>query len=316
MKSITVLTPTFNRSATLPRVYDSLVAQTDHDFLWLIVDDGSTDSTESIVREWMNESRIEIEYYKIPKGGQHKALQFGYNKAETKYLVKVDSDDALTQDAIQIYKRVWDSVDNTDNDRKIGNIASLSMSENKEIVGKWVFPADAAQIDSDWFEMVLKLNNHNDLSSCTMTSVLKEIYPADYSFWHEDKTNIIDGVFFPRISRKYKTRYINKALQIIYFDAPFSSLRSMNSYENKFWKVVVDNKYFLDENIDYFFWQPGYYIRMILKLTVSSIICKVGLKELFSKIESNFLKFLIILFYPGSIALYVYYKFIRGQFWI
>jgi glycosyltransferase involved in cell wall biosynthesis len=315
MKLITVLTPTFNRSVTLPRVYNSLVSQVDHDFLWMIVDDGSTDDTEFIVKEWMNESRIEIQYYKIPKGGQHKALQLGYNKAETKYLIKIDSDDALTPDAIQTYKRAWQSVE-MNNEIKIGNIAALSISQNNEIVGKWRFPSNVGQIDSDWFEMVLKWNNHNDMSGCTMTSVLKEIYPADYSFWHEDKTNIIDGVFLPRISRKYKTRYINKALQIIYFDAPFSSLRSMNSYKNKFWKVVIDNKYFLDENIDYLFWQPGYYIRMILKLTISSIICKVKLKELFGNIESNFLMFLIVLLYPVSILSYVYYKFIRRQFWI
>lgn len=315
MKSITVLTPTYNRAKTLKRVYNSLVNQSDGDFLWLIVDDGSTDETEETIKGFQDEHKIEIEYFKIPKGGQHKALQLGFHKAATKYLVKIDSDDALAHDAIEIFKQTWDSIEKND-DKGIGNVAALSRSDDNQIVGKWRFPEGVNQIDSDWFEMVLKWNNHNDLLSCAKTSILKEIYPPDYVFWHEEKTNIIDGVFFPRISRKCKTRYINKPLQIIYFDAPFSSLRSMNTYENKFWKVIIDNKYFLDENIQYFFWQPGYYVRLILKLLISLKLCKVKINELFAQIESKFLKNLIILFLPASYALFLYYKYIRKEYWI
>jgi len=315
LKSITVLTPAYNRSQTLRRVYNSLVTQSDSDFIWIVVDDGSTDNTEDLIKRFQDENKIEIEYFKIPKGGQHKALQMGFSKASTKYLVKLDSDDALTNDAIETFKKAWDSIDH-DNESGICNVAALSRSSGNQIVGKWRFPEGVDKIDSDWFEMVLKWNNHNDLSSCTKTEILKKIYPADYVFWHEDKTNIIDGVFFPRISRMCKTRYINKPLQIIYFDAPFSSLRSMNTYENKFWKVIIDNKYFLDENIDHFFWQPGYYIRLILKLSISVRICKVKLMELFVQIKRRFLKVLIILLLPFSDMLYLYFRFIRKQYWI
>ncbi|MDO5573195.1 MAG: glycosyltransferase, partial [bacterium] len=40
---LTVFTPTYNRRELLGRVYQSLLAQTDLNFIWLIVDDGSTD---------------------------------------------------------------------------------------------------------------------------------------------------------------------------------------------------------------------------------------------------------------------------------
>ena len=47
----TVFTPTFNRAALLPRLYESLCRQTFRDFEWVIVDDGSTDNTAAVVDE-------------------------------------------------------------------------------------------------------------------------------------------------------------------------------------------------------------------------------------------------------------------------
>ncbi len=48
MESITVFTPTYNRGNIIKRLYCSLKKQTCKDFVWLVVDDGSTDSTEKL----------------------------------------------------------------------------------------------------------------------------------------------------------------------------------------------------------------------------------------------------------------------------
>ena len=50
MLMITVFTPTYNRAHLLPRLYESLCRQTYADFEWLVVDDGSTDGTASLLR--------------------------------------------------------------------------------------------------------------------------------------------------------------------------------------------------------------------------------------------------------------------------
>lgn len=55
---ITVFTPTYNRAYTLQRLYESLRKQTQYDFEWLIVDDGSTDNTESLVQEFIRENSL------------------------------------------------------------------------------------------------------------------------------------------------------------------------------------------------------------------------------------------------------------------
>ena len=53
MEIITIFTPTYNRANTLPRLYRSLKTQTIKNFIWLIIDDGSQDDTNSLVNNWI-----------------------------------------------------------------------------------------------------------------------------------------------------------------------------------------------------------------------------------------------------------------------
>ena len=60
MKKITIITPTYNRAKTLPKVFESLLKQSFKDFLWVILDDGSTDETEEVVKKFQQENLFEI----------------------------------------------------------------------------------------------------------------------------------------------------------------------------------------------------------------------------------------------------------------
>ena len=57
---VTVFTPTYNRAHTLSKLYDSLCNQTDKRFEWIVIDDGSIDSTETLLLSMVNESKINI----------------------------------------------------------------------------------------------------------------------------------------------------------------------------------------------------------------------------------------------------------------
>ncbi len=96
MKRLTIFTPTYNRANTLPNLYVSLCMQENNDFVWLIVDDGSTDNTEEKVREWMKESKIDIIYFKQANGGKMRAHNRGVKECETELFMCLDSDDVLT----------------------------------------------------------------------------------------------------------------------------------------------------------------------------------------------------------------------------
>ena len=60
---LTVFTPAYNRAYTLPRTYESMKQQNNKDFVWLIVDDGSSDNTRELVESWQaEEDGFEIRY--------------------------------------------------------------------------------------------------------------------------------------------------------------------------------------------------------------------------------------------------------------
>lgn len=102
---ITVFTPTYNRGYTLENLFNSLMVQTNKNFEWLIVDDGSTDNTEDLVNRFKDVSSFKIRYIKKKNGGKHTAINCGVNLAEGFLFFIVDSDDQLTKDAIEkLYK--------------------------------------------------------------------------------------------------------------------------------------------------------------------------------------------------------------------
>ncbi len=97
---ISILTPTYNRAFTLKRLFESLLAQIDKDFEWIIVDDGSTDNTKDLIELFKSDAEIPIHYFYKENNGKPSALNYGATKCNGDYIFIVDSDDALTNDAI------------------------------------------------------------------------------------------------------------------------------------------------------------------------------------------------------------------------
>lgn len=114
-KLVTFFTPTYNRAHILHRCYESLCAQPDYDFKWLIVDDGSTDNTSEIVSAWIDrEKRFEIRYIYKENGGLHTAYNVAVEAADTELFVCFESDDVFTPEAMPIIKKVWSEVKDSD----------------------------------------------------------------------------------------------------------------------------------------------------------------------------------------------------------
>lgn len=101
MSTITILTPTYNRADFLPKLYESLLRQTNPDFDWLVVDDGSTDGTSELIRGYMQEKKIRISYERQPNAGKHTALNRGIAGIESELTFIVDSDDYLPENAVE-----------------------------------------------------------------------------------------------------------------------------------------------------------------------------------------------------------------------
>ncbi len=105
--TLTVFTPSYNRSYTLHLCYQSLKRQTCKDFVWLIIDDGSTDDTKELVNKWIVETDIPIHYHYQENQGMHGAHNTAYELIDTELNVCIDSDDYLSDDAIEKVIRFW-----------------------------------------------------------------------------------------------------------------------------------------------------------------------------------------------------------------
>ena len=101
MKTLTVMTPTYNRRELLKNAYRSLAEQTCNDFVWMIVDDGSTDGTEDAVKEFISEGIVDIIYIRKENGGKHTAINRAYEEVKTELIaVTLDSDDIFLPNAV------------------------------------------------------------------------------------------------------------------------------------------------------------------------------------------------------------------------
>lgn len=99
---ITVFTPTFNRAYILGNLYQSLQKQTFRDFEWLIIDDGSSDDTGRLVEVWIKENKVfPVRYYYFENSGKQREINRALDLAEGELFFTVDSDDLLTDDALE-----------------------------------------------------------------------------------------------------------------------------------------------------------------------------------------------------------------------
>ena len=103
MPFFSIITPTFNRGHILPRAIKSVLNQTFKDWELIIVDDGSTDNTSEIVKEFLRDKRIK--YIKLERNqGVGKARNKGIELSTGKFIIPLDSDNVLLKKALnEIY---------------------------------------------------------------------------------------------------------------------------------------------------------------------------------------------------------------------
>lgn len=131
MKQITVFTPTYNRAYCLHQCYESLIRQTCNDFIWLVVDDGSTDKTKELINMWISESVISIEYIRQGNQGMHGAHNTAYEAIKTELNVCIDSDDYMPDDAIERILSFWNAYGNDE----VSGIIGLDATNDQQVIG-------------------------------------------------------------------------------------------------------------------------------------------------------------------------------------
>ena len=168
--TLTVFTPTYNRAHTLPRVFESLRRQTSRDFCWLVVDDGSSDGTAELVREWQGKADFAVEYLYQPNSGKHNAHNAAVARAKTELLSIVDSDDELLPHAVERITGAWKSASASDRARLAG-IWTLCANPDGTIVDG-AFPREV--IDASLQELRYRDRMNKEMLPTFVTAVLRQ----------------------------------------------------------------------------------------------------------------------------------------------
>lgn len=103
MKKVSILTPCYNVGKFLPIYFDSIISQKYEPLELILVDDGSTDNTASVIDEYrtvLEENNIELKYIYKENGGQASAVDLGIKEVTGEYLIWPDSDDFLLENSI------------------------------------------------------------------------------------------------------------------------------------------------------------------------------------------------------------------------
>lgn len=105
---LTVFTPAYNRADLLTRCYESMCKQTNKNFLWMIVDDGSTDNTREISESWIQNTKdFQVIYIYKENGGLHTAYNTAIANIDTELCVCIDSDDFMPDNAVGLILDFW-----------------------------------------------------------------------------------------------------------------------------------------------------------------------------------------------------------------
>lgn len=223
--TLTIITPTYNRADHLQSLYKSLRSQTNMNFKWLVVDDGSTDDTEQVIQEFIADEQINIQYVKRENGGKHRALNTGIAAIETELTFIVDSDDHLPEDAVEIILMYHDKYRNTP---ELCGYSFLRCYEDGSVNTAY-FKKD--EEISSYRDVRINGNIGGDKAEVFYTKILKQFPFPEYN----GEKFLPEDLVWMQMSGPYRMVHINRCIYIgEYLDGGLTrSGRSMKIHSPK-----------------------------------------------------------------------------------
>jgi len=288
---LTVCTATYNRAHTLGRVFDSLKRQDFKDFEWLVIDDGSTDNTREIVESFAKEAFFPIRYYYKENGGLHTALNYSYELINSKYVINIDSDDELTDNALTLIKKAWDSIPPEDYERFWLVSGRCIDSETNEMVGMSYPDGINTLKGRKQYKLLMKFPGEK--SCCRKVDVLRK-YPFPV---YDDTKYVIKGTIWIKINKEYDQFCVNDVFRVYHTNSP-DSLAAGKIHSETRMKAHYNYALFLiNDCFDEFFYSRRV-IYSIYRLSRSAILTNTPLKAALRMVNKWYKRVFIALVYP------------------
>lgn len=217
---LTIFTPSFNRAHTLPRLHESLKGQTDKNFEWIIINDGSTDNTDDIVKQFIRVGAVDIVYRATRNGGKMRAVNQAVKLARGEFFFIVDSDDYVTSDCVEKISRAVEQVPD-----HIGALVfrryDLEPHAENRCFARYTF--DASPVEAYFIDKIA------DRAEVIRTRLLAENPFPEI----EGEKFVPEGYVWNKIGNSNKFRYIDEPIYLFeYLD---------DGYTRNFSKLLKDN---------------------------------------------------------------------------
>jgi len=289
MLKISVLTPTYNRANLLENLYNSLIKNKDNTIKveWLIMDDGSNDDTENVIKKFNNTNNLEIKYFKQQNQGKMSAINNLIQYVSGELIIECDSDDYFTDNAFHIIREEYEKNKNNSN---LYALCFLKYDTNGNNMGK-----DLKEEETTMFDLYFKKGEDGEKALVYFANIRK-----NYKYKLEKNERFVtEARLHHKLDLKYKIKCINKPIMVCeYQEAGYT-----NNIEKQF--IENPNGYF-----DYFkeilmrkdlkgitFKKRLYVIKHYILFSYLSK-GKINLEEITSFLN----KFLVaILYFPGII---------------
>lgn len=278
-KKLTVFTPTYNRANYLPRLYNSLLKQTNNNFIWLIIDDGSVDNTSEIVKGWIEDNKIDIQYFYQENKGKHFAYNRAITETKTELFIDIDSDDYFLENTVERFIDLWKS---TPNKNEYSGIVALCQNESGEIIGG-KFPEN--RFNSNAFEFRYKHNIWGDKAMLYRTEVIKRFSLPEYP-----RQVVMESILHNRIAIHYKSLCFNEPLVVKeYLSGGLSQSNESNTFKSLDAKVTLFNEMnYFKLNLKLYFFVNSRYVK-------NALLNGLGVKKTFSSAINRRFYFPIVL---------------------
>lgn len=303
MNFLTILTPTYNRESFLENIYNSLLNQDLTDFTWLVIDDGSSDSTKLVMKQIISNhvASFNIQFVVKENGGKHSALNFSHDYLDSEYVVVLDSDDIMRKNSVSLIKSYIENYDDDNRKFTIGWFAFLRGNRQEKLIDI------RYKHHLRTMDYITYLNEGRKGECCDVYSVevfKKFPYPliTGEKFVSESYLNIVAAVY-----GRYKMVTVNEIVQLSEYqsDGLTKQGRKLQLLSPKgnaeLWRNVGNKPFSIKMQL-----------KGVLLYTTYSLVGKVKLQKI---IKHSVNPQLCIILLPFSFLLNVYWtrKYLKGE---
>ena len=289
---LSILTATYNRANLLPRLYESITKNLINELKieWLIMDDGSDDNTEEIVKTFKQQNNLTISYFKQPNQGKMQAINNLMNHVTGEIVMDCDSDDYFVDKA---FKQIYEKKDILLNDENLYALVFLKREGANKISGNFF---KKENVKTTVFDLYFKDEIKGEKIIVFKTEIRKK-------YNHELENNekfITEARMYHKIDEvKYVKCFNIPIIEGTYLESGYTNninstfVSSPNGYYKYFEEILGKNM----KNVK--FYKRNYAIKHFILFTYLSKR-KLNLKNIKNKLN----KFLIIVLYiPGIIKI-------------